>query len=365
MLARVATQSTVEAVLSEYMKFLLDGGGGRCTAGIETIIGHVGGVVQGHFDRGVDISLEDSYSWQRTKAGARRWAVVNPAPHRRSTPRLPRMPLLPANIDEIRVASVGTQEESWLGPACSFAFAGFLRKCEFLPFAAARFDPGHDPTVSDVAFQVGGEWVRGHEAGILHSRVARSGRVVATAAVPTRMIYRAKHTKRPSSAASHAKYRNVGIEIIDDGAAHQITAVADMWAYLSARNASSTGQLSADSPLFVKTGTTEPVSYTSFNGILKRAIAAAGHDPAAYSSHSLRHGAASHAIYCGLAAAIVRRLGRWVLDSKALDVYIHNASHDARARANIVARAAPDLEFMQQTLVDIGFEAVLADPRRA
>ena len=67
----------------------------------------------------------------------------------------------------------------------------------------------------------------------------------------------------------------------------------------------------------------------------------------------------------GLDPALVRRLGRWVADSTALNGYIHNASADARARAEVAALIVPNLQFTQGTLRDIGFVPVPADPRRA
>ena len=60
-----------------------------------------------------------------------------------------------------------------------------------------------------------------------------------------------------------------------------------------------------------------------------------------------------------VAARAERRRGR------AERSLVHNASEDARARAEVAALVVPNLQFTQGTLRDIGFVPVPADPRRA
>ena len=63
-----------------------------------------------------------------------------------------------------------------------------------------------------------------------------------------------------------------------------------------------------------------PLTISQFSRILKRAISVAGLDPANYSAHSIRIGAATSAFMCGLSDAEIQALGRW--KSAAFKLYI-------------------------------------------
>ena len=62
------------------------------------------------------------------------------------------------------------------------------------------------------------------------------------------------------------------------------------------------------------------LTYPLYNAIIKRLISLAGLDPASYSSHSIRAGAATQAAAAGLEPDAIKRLGRW--RSQAYMVYL-------------------------------------------
>ena len=62
------------------------------------------------------------------------------------------------------------------------------------------------------------------------------------------------------------------------------------------------------------------LTYALYNSLLKQLLAKAGFDPAIYSSHSLRAGAATQAARSGLPREDIKRLGRW--KSQAYEAYL-------------------------------------------
>ena len=73
------------------------------------------------------------------------------------------------------------------------------------------------------------------------------------------------------------------------------------------------------SPLFRFTSGLD-LSYRLYNTIIKRLVRLSGLDPALYSSHSVRAGAATQAARSGLDPDSIKRLGRW--RSQAYMVYL-------------------------------------------
>lgn len=76
----------------------------------------------------------------------------------------------------------------------------------------------------------------------------------------------------------------------------------------------------ASEPLFWKRNS--PLTYSSFNSILKQLLSAAKLNPTKYSSHSLRAGAATTAANHGIPSWLVRKLGRW--HSECYKIYIRD-----------------------------------------
>ena len=326
----------VEDILALFVGFCLESE--TCKANIKTIIGYVNGVIQFHATFGIFLTHSTS-RWERTVSGMHRYANL----HHKAKPTTQRRPITPDNICKVSVHARESRDARWFPAACEFMFAAFLRKSETFARAPSRFDPKHDPTVGDLIFTVNGVTVRGQEASWDQLGATRRGRLgsrrPATRA-PEHLVYRAKHTKRCGPASGHAKYDNVPIALIDDNSAAQLNGVSAMFQYCADRN-DGPHPLTADSPLFVYDGTTKPVSGSVFNDRLRHFLAEAGEPTIGRSSHSMRHGAASHAIVCGLDPAVVRRLGRWVPDSPALDIYVHNSLADARKRAASTDFVAP------------------------
>jgi integrase len=336
---------TVEDVLAEFVGFCLKSD--SCKASIKTILGYVNGVFQFHAAHRVFLKHSPN-RWARTLQGMHRYA----ARHHPARPTTRRRPITPSNISKMTALAQGTIDAHWFPAACEFMFAAFLRKCETFPRKPSQFDPAHDPTIGDLVFTVDGEIVLGHHATWDKLGAARRGRRGTrrpASRAPDHLVYRAKHTKHCGPAAVHARYDNVAIALVDDNSAAHLNGVAAMYRMCADRN-DGPHQLTADSPLFVYDGTTTPASADQFNRLIKSHLAAAGEPTIGRSSHSMRHGAASHAIICGVDPAAVRRLGRWVANSSALDVYIHNSFADARRRAASTDFVAPTPLYIQSII---------------
>ena len=355
-------QHRVEFVLADFMKYLIDGD--TCKASADTIVGYVTGVVQGHFDAGVDIVL-DTHCWKRTTDGARNHGAA----HHQPKPKKVRMPIGADIVKRLQTQLDSHNESPWLRAAASFAYNGFLRKCEFLPYSVRTFDPKHDPTVSDIGFKINGVWVSAQDATWTQTmRLRRRSGRGRSAEMPTHMVYRCKHTKRGGAVANQRQYRNVPIYYQDDALGTVETAVADMWSYMCDRNEERArrgdGTMDPDAPLFVYANSDSPVGYTRFNATLKICLAAIGEQPRNFASHSFRHGAASDEIYRGATEEEVRRLGRWAMGSTALAVYVHRATHDVSERARRAHALIRAPEYLQDVLAALKFAAVGPDPRR-
>ena len=94
----------------------------------------------------------------------------------------------------------------------------------------------------------------------------------------------------------------------------EICPLSAMNEYLNSRN------LKKSSPLFWKGSS--PLTYSSFNAILKQLLTAVGLNPSQYSSHSLRSGAATTAANRGIPSWLIQNLGRW--HSDCYKIYVKN-----------------------------------------
>ena len=316
------------------------------------------GVYQLHAARGVFLK-HSGPRWARTIRGMHRYAAL----HHPATPTTKRRPITPDNILKASACARLSRDAKWFPAACEFMFSAFLRKCETFPRAPKKFDPEHDPTVGDLVFSVNGTLVRGQDASWDHLGATKRGRRGTrrpASRAPEHLVYRAKHTKRCGPASGHHKYDNVPIALVDDNIAAHLNGVSAMFEYCATRN-DGAFPLTADSPLFVYDDTNTPVSGAQFNQRLRELLAEAGQPTLGRSSHSFRHGAASHAIICGVDPAVVRRFGRWVLASLALDIYIHNSLADARKLAASTDFIAPTPIYIQ-SIVDNAM-LVMVQPR--
>ena len=78
-----------------------------------------------------------------------------------------------------------------------------------------------------------------------------------------------------------------------------------------------------------------PITYHWFNSRLKGLSAAIGLDPSVVSSHSLRHGGASHMASLGADIADIRARGSWA--SSAIFRYLHHSDETLRAKDALVS----------------------------
>ena len=80
----------------------------------------------------------------------------------------------------------------------------------------------------------------------------------------------------------------------------------------------------ANSPLFMyhdKSGRLVPLTFNSFDGLLRIVLSQANYDPSLFSGHSFRRGGATWAFSCGFSSDAIKLLGDWKSDSFLL--YIH------------------------------------------
>ena len=340
-------QRVTDEILAGFVGFLESTGtGNTCTGRMATRMDYVNGVVKSHLKLGVVIS-SDSEQFTRARRGMVQYAEETEIPA--ETESRQRFPITPTLMHDAIGASDGDRDHSWFKAAAAFAFGGFLRKMEFLMRAtsSAGYDPEHDPSVGDCVFTMpDGTEVRGQDASweMSGGNKTRGGtwRFSGGKTNPASLVYRCKHTKRPSSCGNRGKYRNVEIAMVDTGSNNHLVAVSYMWEYLCERNDGG-HPTTASSPLFVYNHGTDSVSANQFNARMKHFLRAAGHDPTRYSSHSFRHGRASWCIATGQSVELIKRLGRWAMNSTALDHYVHNTINDAAesARRGGITTVAP------------------------
>ena len=351
---------TVEDILAAFVGYCLEST--TCAASAKTILGYVNGVRQYHAAHRIFLPRSKD-RWARTVSGIHRYAGT----HHPTTPAPKRRPITPGNIRSMTASAKGTRDARWFPVACEFMFAAFLRKCETFPRRPSQFDPVHDPTVGDLVFTVNGVIVRGHDATwdlIGATRRGRRGTRRPADRVPEHLVYRAKHTKHCGPASNHARYDNVAIALVDDNRAAHLNGVLEMYRLCAERN-DGPHPLTPDSPLFVYDGSATPASADQFNKLIKHHLAQAGQPTIGRSSHSMRHGAASHAIICGVDPAAVRRLGRWVPNSTAIDGYIHTALADARKRAASTDFEAPTPTYIKNIVDNAHLSPVPPRPSAA
>ena len=93
-----------------------------------------------------------------------------------------------------------------------------------------------------------------------------------------------------------------------------------------------------DSPLF-SVGASRLTS-SAVNAALRSMATGVGATTAGLDSHSLRHGACTDALAAGYSIALVRQIGRWAPDSKAMFTYVHKLAVRVCGVAKGIALAA-------------------------
>lgn len=156
--------------------------------------------------------------------------------------------------------------------ACCLGFFAFLRAGEFTVPSATHFDPSIHLSPADIAVDS-------------HSD-------------PTLMRIHLKQSKTDQ--------QRLGVDLYVGRTFTNLCPIAAMLAYLAIR-----GQ--TDGPLFILAG--RALSRESLVQWLRSTLAETGINPAHFSGHSFRIGAASTAAARGISESTVQTLGRWQSDS--------------------------------------------------
>ena len=184
----------------------------------------------------------------------------------------PRLPITPTILRSLRGAwdpDSRRPDSLMLWAACCVAFFGFLRAAEFTVPSLGEFDPGAHLTYRDIA--------------------------VDSRAEPSTMRVTIKQSKTDP-------FRQ-GIHIFLARVRGDLCPVEAMMRYLEARGDKS-------GPLFC-CADGSPLSRPRLVKELRLALQASGIDPAPYSGHSFRIGAATTAAARGIEDSLIQALGRW------------------------------------------------------
>ena len=214
----------------------------------------------------------------------------------KTKPRLPVTPLILDKLqDRLCGGTRGTQDDWMLWAAACTGFFGFLRAAEFLCPSQQDYDPTVHLSLADIA---------------MDNHVN-----------PSVIRIRIKQSKTDPFRA--------GVDVFLGRSDSKICPVGAMVSYLARRG-------HHPGPLFIHQESGIPLSRATLVAEIRLAVTDLGLDPANYSGHSLRIGAASTAAARGIEDSLIQTLGRW-----SSSAYLQYVKMDRRQLAAVSKRLAP------------------------
>ena len=252
-----------------------------------TIRSYLATVRHAHLERGLQDPLEGKGRLELALKGVRRQR-----PRARDT-RLPITTPILISIGQSLVKNACEYDQLLIWAACYLSFFGFMRSGELTVPEGTIFDPARHLTPKDI---------------MVDDRVN-----------PTMLKIRLKTSKTDQT--------REGINLFVGRTWNSLCPVVAMLRYLSARGMD-------DGPLFHERNGT-PLPRRNFVAYIKLAVQQAGMNPAYYSGHSFRIGAATTAASRGISDATIQIMGRWASDS--FTRYIRSPEKDLASLSQCLA----------------------------